>query len=60
MRTMTKLLLARPSTPAAGTPGRMKLRTDSLTARPVFACPDYDDDGSTFDDDINVAGESSW
>jgi hypothetical protein len=25
----------------------------------VFACPGYDDDGSTFDDDIDVAGESS-
>jgi hypothetical protein len=28
MRTMTTLLLARRSTPAAGTPGRMKLRRD--------------------------------
>ena len=25
----------------------------------VFACPDYNDDGSTFDDDIDVAGESN-
>jgi hypothetical protein len=27
--------------------------------REFFACPDYDDDGSTFDDDIDVADESS-
>jgi hypothetical protein len=25
----------------------------------VFACPDCNDDGSTFDDDIDVAGESN-
>ena len=37
----------------------MKLRTDSLRCETVFACPDYDDDGRTFDDDIDVAGERS-
>jgi hypothetical protein len=25
----------------------------------VLACPVYDSDGSTFDDDIDIAGESS-
>jgi len=55
MKTKAKILLACRSTTTAGTPGRMKLWTDS-DCETVFACPDYDDDGSTFDDGINVPG----
>ena len=36
---MTTLLIARRSTPAAGTPGRMTLRPVSPTARPSLHAP---------------------
>jgi hypothetical protein len=39
---MTTLLIARRSTPAAGTPGRMTLRQVSA-CETVFACPGYYD-----------------
>ena len=40
-------------------PGKDEVEDGLSDCETVFACPDYDDDGSTFDDDIDVAGESS-
>jgi len=40
-------------------PGKDEAEDGLSDCETVFACPDYDDDGSTFDDDIDVAGESS-
>jgi hypothetical protein len=40
-------------------PGKDEAEDGLSHCKTVFACPDYDDDGSTFDDDIDVAGESS-
>ena len=58
-----------PSTPAAGwDPWRSLCHLeddaeDGLSdCQTVFACPDYDGDGSHFDDDadIDIAGESGY
>jgi hypothetical protein len=40
-------------------PGKDEVEDGLSDCESVFACPDYDDDGSTFDDDLDVAGESS-
>jgi hypothetical protein len=40
-------------------PGKDEGEDGPSDCETVFACPDYDDDGSAFDDDIDVAGESS-
>jgi hypothetical protein len=51
---------ARPSIDTCGWDPRKDEAEDGLSDREtVFACTDYDDDGRTFDDDIDVAGESS-
>ena len=40
-------------------PGKDEAEDELSDCETVFACPDYDDDGSTFDDNIDVAGEIS-
>jgi hypothetical protein len=51
---------ARPSIDTCGwDPGKDEAEDGLSDCETVFACPDYDDDWSTFDDDIDVAGESS-
>jgi hypothetical protein len=51
---------ARPSIDTCGwDPGKDEAEDGLSDCETVFACPNYDDDGSTFDDDIDVAGEIS-
>ncbi len=57
---MTMLLRHRPSIDTCGwDPGKDEVEAGLSECETVFACPDYDDDGSTFEVDIDVAGESS-
>ena len=51
---------ARPSIDTCGwDPGKDEAEDGPSDCETVFVCPDYAGDGSTFDDDIDIASEKS-